>query len=317
MNQATENIVPFLKRKDRPVTILTVEDDRFDQKLLDLQIRKFGHHTLHAKNGHEAIEILIRNPGDVDVVLMDRMMPVMDGLVAVRRMKNHPDLRKIPIVMVTAANNKKDIQDGLEAGVFYYLTKPVDEDVLRPVLLAAVREAEQARLLGDEIKKHRTSFNLIHTCKFEYRTLEEAECLAAFMALCFPEPERVLQGLAELLINAVEHGTLEIGYDLKGKLLESGSWRGEIERRQEITEYKNKIVEAVVTHKDGGVCAVITDQGTGFDWKNYMTIDPSRAGDNHGRGIAQAKAMCFDKLVYNKAGNQAVAFVGKEPPLDW
>lgn len=317
MIEHAENVVPFLTHRERPLTILAVEDDRLERSFLEAHIRECGHEMLAAENGREALEIMKHNKDGIDVVLMDRMMPVMDGLNAVRRMKDDPALRKIPVIMVTGASSKKHMQEGLEAGVFYYLTKPVDQDVLRSVLIAATREAQQNRTLGDELKKHRTSFNLIHTCKFELQTLEEAECLAAFMAHCFPEPERVLQGLAELLINAVEHGTLGIGYQQKGSLLDSGTWRAEIERRQLMPEYQNKKVEAVITRKNDGVCAVITDQGPGFDWKNYMTIDPSRAGDNHGRGIAQANAISFDKLVYNQAGNQVVAFVGNQPNLEW
>lgn len=48
-----------------------------------------------------------------------------------------------------------------------------------------------------------------------------------------------------------------------------------------------------------------------------MTIEPARAGDNHGRGIAQACATSFDKLTYNEVGNQVVAFVGETPFLEW
>ena len=48
-----------------------------------------------------------------------------------------------------------------------------------------------------------------------------------------------------------------------------------------------------------------------------MSIDPARAGDNHGRGIAQANSMSFDELKYNQEGNQAIAFVGKEKALSW
>ena len=48
-----------------------------------------------------------------------------------------------------------------------------------------------------------------------------------------------------------------------------------------------------------------------------MTIDPARAGDNHGRGIAQANTMSFDKLKYNEKGNQAVAYMSRKGRLEW
>jgi hypothetical protein len=219
--------------------------------------------------------------------------------------------------MVTGAAGPKDIQEGISAGVFYYLAKPVEEDVLRSVLLAATREAQQIKTLADELKKHRTSFNLIQTCKFQLSTLDEAECLAAFMAHCFPEPDKVLQGLAELLINSIEHGLLNIGYERKTELIENGTWRAEILRRQGDAKYKDKYVEAVISRKDNGIYVVITDPGDGFSWKRYMDIDPSRAGDSHGRGIAQANAISFDKLTYNEKGNQSIAFVDNRVSLKW
>jgi two-component system cell cycle response regulator len=57
--------------------------------------------------------------------------------------------------------------------------------------------------------------------------------------------------------------------------------------------------------------------GPGFDWKKYMVIEPSRAKDNHGRGIAQARAMSFDRLSYNDTGNQVVGFVSKTSQIEW
>lgn len=241
----------------------------------------------------------------------------MDGMTAVQRIKEEPRLRKIPIVMVTGAATAKEMQEGIDAGVFYYLTKPVNADVLKSVLSAASREVDQSKTLNEELRRHRTSFNLIDTCKFHLRTIDEAESLSAFMAHCFPDPERVLPGLGEILINAVEHGIYGIGYDLKGELIDLGTWRAELQRRQGLPEYEGKYVEAIITKKPEGVYAVITDMGDGFDWKKYMVIEPSRAKDNHGRGIAQARALSFDRLSYNDTGNQAVGFVSKTSQIEW
>lgn len=312
-----DNIVPFLRKEDRALTILVVEDDRIERMFMEQQIKDIGHEMIAAENGLQALEKIQSLQGQVDIVLMDKMMPVMDGLTAVRKIKDDPSLRRIPIVMITGAATDRDIQDGIDAGVFYYLTKPVNEDVLKSVLTAATREAVQNRALNEELGRHKSSFNLIQTCKFHFRTLEEAESLAAFMAHCFPDAERVLPGLAELMMNAIEHGTYGIGYERKSDLIESGTLRAEVQRRQSLPEYAGKFVEAVITHKDNGVYAIITDQGPGFAWKRFLTIEPSRAKDNHGRGIAQANALSFDKLTYNEAGNQAIAYVTKTPQLNW
>lgn len=303
--------------KQEVVNILAVEDDIISMEFLKAQIAALGHSMIPAENGQDALDKLEQHRGTIDVVLMDREMPVMDGLTAVRRMKDNPLLRNIPVIMVTGADSGEEMKEGMEAGVFYYLTKPVQEDMLRSVLTAAVKESEQIRTLAEELGKHRNSFNLIETCRFKFHTLAEAESLAAFIANCFPDPERVLSGLGELLINAVEHGNLGLGYEKKTELIEAGTWRAEMERRQQLPEYMEKYATATIAHKDDGIYVIIQDQGEGFDWKKYIEIDPARAGHNHGRGIAQAKATSFDKLTYNEQGNQVVAFVNKLKQLEW
>ena len=302
---------------ENPIRILAVEDDAIAMSFLEAQVKELGHAMIHAENGQAALEVLDREKANIDVVLMDREMPVMDGLTAVQRMKDSPDLRNIPVVMVTGADSLEEMREGLDAGVFYYLTKPVEEKMLRSVLSAAVREAQQAKTLAQELSKHKTSFNLIETCKFKFATLAEAESLAAFIANCFPDPERVLPGLGELLINAVEHGNLGVGYDKKTELVDNGTWRAEIERLQQMPEHAGKRALATVAHKEDGTYVVVEDQGEGFQWQKYMQIDPARAADNHGRGIAQANTISFDKLKYNQRGNQAIAFVGSGKQLEW
>jgi two-component system cell cycle response regulator len=316
MINAADNIVPFLRKEERILNLLVVEDDRVARMFMEQQIKDLGHNMLGVENGQQALEYLNINK-NIDIILMDRVMPVIDGLTAVRRIKDNAELRRIPIVMITGAASAHEIQEGIDAGVFYYLAKPVNEDVLKSVLSAAARETNRNRALGEELARYKSSFNLIQTCKFQFRTIDEAEALATFMVHCFPDPHRVLPGIAELMLNAIEHGTYDIGYERKSSLIESGTLRAEINRRQSLPDYADRFAEAVVTHKDNGIYAVITDQGNGFNWKQYMTIEPSRANDSHGRGIAQANALSFDKLTFNEKGNQAIAFVSKTPQIQW
>lgn len=300
-----------------PHKILAVEDEILSMSFMEAQIKDLGNEIIKAENGKIALDYLQANPNDIDVILMDREMPIMDGLTAVQKIKSNPIFKHIPIIMVTGADSNDEMKQGLDAGVFYYLTKPVASPMLKSVLSAAIRESQQSKILAEELGKHKASFNLIETCKFKFQTLSEAESLAAFIANCFPDPYRVLPGLGALLINAVEHGILQIGYDKKTELIEAGIWRAEIEQMLRLPNYKNVFATATIAKKNGGTYVIIEDPGNGFQWQKYMRIDPSRAGDNHGRGIAQANTISFDKLTYNQNGTQAIAFVDSTRQLEW
>jgi len=302
---------------DNPVRALVVDDDRTTRLMLQAQMEEFGHEVITAHDGKEAWKTLQQEKDKLDVVLLDREMPEMNGLEVVALMKDDPVLKYIPVIMQTGSDRPEQIKQGIDAGVYYYLTKPIDEEILKSVLSAAVREVRQQKVLGTELKQHKTSFNLIDTCKFHFHSLPEAESLACFIANFYKDAERVVSGLAELLINAVEHGSLGIGYKEKTWLLDEGTWRNELIRRADLPEHKGKRVEVILQRKEKGVFVRIRDSGKGFEWRKYMDIDPARAQDNHGRGIAQANAISFDRIIYNDTGNEVTAFVSNEPELDW
>lgn len=297
--------------------VLVVDDDRIMRMTLVSQLEALGYETLEADNGQTALNILREQGSEIDTILLDREMPVMDGLQVVQRMKEDPRLRSKPIIMQTGSDKPEQVRQGIDAGVFYYLTKPVNPEILRSVLLAALREANQKKTLATELQKHKTSFNLIEEATFTLSTISEAENLSVFLANCFPAPERVVGGLVELLVNAVEHGNLEVGYQLKGQLIATGTWAQEIDRRLKLPEFASRRVHVTYRRATDGHFVVIRDQGRGFDWKSFLQIDPARAMDNHGRGIAQANALSFDKLAYNVAGNEVAAFCGREKVLEW
>jgi CheY-like chemotaxis protein len=88
-----------------------------------------------ADTGREALELLDRNP-DVDAVLMDIMMPEMDGYQATRQLRTDPRFRKLPVIALTAKAMKGERERCLEAGASDYLTKPIDTEKLLQTLQA-------------------------------------------------------------------------------------------------------------------------------------------------------------------------------------
>lgn len=313
----TEQERALQEMQEAQCKVLVVDDDRIMRSIIQGRIEDMGYGVEVAVHGKEAMEKLNADKKGFDIIVLDREMPEMDGLEVVQRMKSDPDLRKIPVIMATGSNRPEDIKKGIDAGVFYYLTKPFDDDVLESVFISAVREVRTQKTLKSELKKHKTSFNLIHSAVFELQTISEAGDLSAFIANCFPDPERVITGIAELIINAVEHGNLDISYEEKSDLLKRGVWHDEVDRRVNLPEHKNKIVQVTFCRKEEGLCVQIEDEGKGFEWRRYLEIDPSRATHNHGRGIAQANAMSFDELQYNTVGNIVTVIVGYGEDLEW
>jgi anti-sigma regulatory factor (Ser/Thr protein kinase) len=141
------------------------------------------------------------------------------------------------------------------------------------------------------------------------RTLQEARELANRLAEAYPEPEGVVIGLTELLVNAVEHGCLGIVYQEKADLLEQGAYDAEIERRLALPALAGRVVTVTLRRDADTIATWIEDPGDGFDWLPYIDYDPERALDANGHGIAIARGMSFDEVTYHGRGNVVVAAV--------
>lgn len=153
------------------------------------------------------------------------------------------------------------------------------------------------------------TMQLMHHGRFELKTLAEARHLAELLAYAFPDPSRAQLGLTELLVNGVEHGNLGISYAEKSAFLDQGQFETELIRRSALPELRNKRVHITVERTDRNLVMTIRDDGSGFDWKQYLDLNHAGADESHGRGIGMAKAMSFDRLEFQGCGNQVVVSV--------
>jgi len=121
----------------RPTTILIVDDEPLNVDYLEQELEDFGYTTISATNGAEALaRVAAEAP---DLILLDAMMPVMDGFSTCGLLKAHKDTQLIPIVMMTALGEREDRIRGLEAGADDFLTKPVDPRELQVRIQTAVK----------------------------------------------------------------------------------------------------------------------------------------------------------------------------------
>lgn len=303
----------------KPPTILAVDDNRTQIALLEATIEKWGCKSLCAQSGEEALRLIAKAKSNIDLIILDREMPGMDGMGLIARLNQDAAMSGIPVIMLTGNNDTQQLQEEINAGVFYHLVKPADPEFLRNVSMAALRERKQKRLLIDEITRHSGALRNMNSCSMTVRTLREAEDAACLLAMCFPQPIRAVTGFLELLINAVEHGNLGISYEEKTKYLQDNTWHDEIERRLALPEYKDRKVSIAYQRKPDCWVAQITDDGKGFDWRKYWHVDPAHATSSHGRGIPRARLMGFDRVSYNEKGNQVTVTVDLNPvtTLKW
>jgi CheY-like chemotaxis protein len=115
--------------------VLVVDDDIRNIFALTSVLERHNMDILSAETGRDAIRILQETP-DVDIVLMDIMMPEMDGLDTMQAIRKLPQFRNLPIVAVTAKAMKGDREKCIEAGAWDYLSKPVDSEQMLSVLRA-------------------------------------------------------------------------------------------------------------------------------------------------------------------------------------
>lgn len=187
---------------------------------------------------------------------------------------------------------------------------PADVDVgsVKSVLRAAKEFHDQVMTLKAEVARRKSAIGTIMTGQFVLRTLDEARNLATMIALACPNSDLVAIGLQELLINAVEHGNLEIDAALKQELLMAGRWRDEIEARLRDPEYSDRVVIVTFQRSERIISMTVQDEGAGFDHAGHLASSAPAEG-YRGRGITMARDLSFTSLTYHGAGNLVEATI--------
>jgi two-component system cell cycle response regulator len=145
----TEDVAESKKALCGP-TILVVDDDPLNVKLLAAKLGASGNRILTAYNGFEALEIIkTRTP---DLILLDIMMPGMDGYEVIKRLKEQKDTKHIPIILITALESEEEKKKGFAAGADEFLNKPVNTTELETRVLSLLRMKKYQEQLSARIQ---------------------------------------------------------------------------------------------------------------------------------------------------------------------
>jgi len=132
--------------------ILIAEDDFVSRRVLEATLVKWGHETVIAENGEEALKVL-REENAPPLAILDWMMPALTGVDVCRRIRELPNALPTYIILLTAKTEKEDIIAGLESGADDYLTKPFERTELRARIEIGMRIVDLQERLAQSCEK--------------------------------------------------------------------------------------------------------------------------------------------------------------------
>lgn len=118
--------------------VLVVDDDPMVRNIISVNLKEAGFLPLEADSGESAWRLLTCGEHHFSAAIVDRMMPNMDGTSLTKRIKSNPAFANVPVVMLTSAAERGEMIDAVQGGVFDFLLKPVEPDLLFMVLRRAI-----------------------------------------------------------------------------------------------------------------------------------------------------------------------------------
>ncbi len=293
--------------------VMCVDDEPDNLDILEIHLKKAGYECKLFESGDLALDHIADDSNKKpDVILLDIMMPGKDGIQVLKILKANDKTSHIPVILQTSMKGEEKTVEGIEAGAFYYITKPYPHSVVTSIVKSAIQGKKDTDGLVGELGNLNSIIHNIKSSSFEIKDFSEARKLANYLARFTEEPSKYVVSLTALIINAIEHGNLNIGFDEKNRLITEKLYDQEIERRLESNDHKHKRVKVDLRKDlDGTFSVLIEDEGRGFDWSEYINFDPTRVTDPNGRGIAMAFIMNPDGIRYYGSGNKVVYKIKK------
>ena len=290
-------------------TILAVDDESLTLQMITDLLEDAGFEVVNAVNGKQAVDIVMAEPERFDALVVDRNMPEMGGLDVLKFLREHDATASIPVILQTAASSPEETREGIEAGAFYYITKPYDDSTLVAVVRSAVQDYKESRQFLNFVTADRvllSGIELMEAGRFRFSTLQEAKSVVWIVSQLAEETAMATTCLQELLVNAIEHGNLGIGAKTKEDLVLANRWQEEVDRRLELPENQEKSVLLEFSVAGEEVIISVETEGPGFDWSAALTQDTNLENRVQGRGILIAQSMSAQTLTYEDDGRKAI-----------
>ncbi len=286
-------------------TILALDDDEANLMILEKAATHSGYDVKPFLNSDKALDYLNENPKSISIAVIDKMMPKINGIEFLNCMKRNQALKHIPVILQTGDVGVKQMQEGLENGAYYYLTKPFTPEMLMAILKAAENECSLFdELVSRNAAEQKRIIRMMSRAEFTIKTFTEARFLAAILSQASRTPSHTARGMVELLLNAVEHGSLEMGYQKKQDCLVGNSYAQEIAARLSNEQYQNRSAKVHIQNDPTEMRVTISDGGNGFNWQQYMVPESSlKLNLPNGRGISIAGKL-LGNIQYNEKGTE-------------
>ena len=212
----------------------------------------------------------------------------------------------ITIVGLSGYSNKENIIKAMECGATFFLSKPFNFSELKDLFSKIILQRQyidMSTIDTQSIEYEKRIVNINNDINLIHPTINQL--LFLFKHILKDEAEKIRVGLFEALMNAIEHGNLEIDYETKRKALQNGNFDELIISRLLNDDTINKQITITMefNKKDSTLIFSIKDQGKGFDWQKYLYESDIDSDQFNGRGI-RIMRYAFDEIVYNNKGNE-------------
>lgn len=284
-------------------TILAVDDEAPIREILSEYLTGLGYRVLTADSGESALEVF-RQDGP-DLVLTDVLMGEMDGVELLKKIKDENP--KIPVVIFTAFSSEDLVIQALRLGAVDFIKKPFSFSRLKTTVECALCSISERHENDFEIESlvREEKYLVVPSDPQRIPGLINQLMASSAKYLDYSRRREVAVALHEMILNAIEHGNLEISYREKTESLKNGNYLDLLRQRRKVDPYAQRKVYIQYLLDYRGLSFNIKDQGSGFDWRNYLetgTDHPANL-EAHGRGLVLVSHY-VDQIEFNERGNE-------------